>query len=1075
MPRRPLAVIDGKAAANYVPTSTWPSSPGGLDVATRLAATWSGSAGGAAGGRGAAPEGKPAPGPDLASHQAYCARWAPDLGSRRARPPAATTRRGRVVELAPLPTAGKHFVADVQAMRRRVEDTLPPDVAARNQVGPGRLRDVEFPFGCCGWHGGRTRLRVGSTVAIEALSAAASGGPTRRPRRTTAAVGGAPCSCRAGSTWSDDSVGDGATGAAGPGDGLPAGRWRRGGGVRRWASHARPPAAKLFTGRCCSGGPGASDRLRLSPEQRPAGWRRSVADPTAPCASVRPPPGSRRAIQRTLLLVLNELADAPDPTRAAGGRTTDALGDCRTCVPADEANRAGATVGTSRYVAELLGQARSTAHPRRRRAAAATRRTCSGPPPRGGPALRSARPGAAPPGAVRIAADAGLPTAEVGEALTDVVRPRRGGARRGRPYGAGPRGDADPVAVIAMGGSAARDRFRVDALFVHDPLPGPASRRPPWPERGVTELRHARAAGPDRRCRWTRRCAGGRSGPLVRTLASYRRTTGGVLAVGGAVARRWPATRRWVGVRRGSRPAALPGRRLTPAATIEIRRRRRMDAEQLPAAPTRPRTQLGRAAWSSGVDEAAAGGTARRCRGCVHPDAAGLAAARTPPVAADDTRGAEAGLAIATRARNAVVLVRGRPSAGFLGGQGPGRGAGGQLPAGPGPGPVPGRLPRATRRARAVVEHCSSTTDPGSDSGRRRGAGQPRRHHSRRAALAPRLDQAAAGAGGRRRPRPRADHGGHAEPDDRPARGDLAFSGDMLVSDELRTKPSATPATASTSPRCGRGGADHPRADWAVCHRERRSRPTGSAVRYPTFAAPYQLAQAEEASYDSCTTASNHTVKAWRRRGTLDTFDRSASGTSAAPVGGRAARWTIYRVRGADRPPGHARPERFTAPTPWSWPHRPAGSARRAAIRRAAKFVVVSLHRDGEGDALGVPAGVVTRCCGRRTSTCHRPPRPRGAPIRAGPTGGGRVRASNLLRSLALMPGGPRATPGQRIVRVTIAPDRGRYGCAGWATCRRSSRRPPMSSGWPRPSRTDQRRAAVDGRADHRRRLSRAR
>src|SRR6185312_10318398 len=57
----------------------------------------------------------------------------------------------------------EHFVADVQAMRRRVADTLPPDVAAREiKLGPGGLRDVEFAV---------QLLQLVHGRAVEALSA----------------------------------------------------------------------------------------------------------------------------------------------------------------------------------------------------------------------------------------------------------------------------------------------------------------------------------------------------------------------------------------------------------------------------------------------------------------------------------------------------------------------------------------------------------------------------------------------------------------------------------------------------------------------------------------------------------------------------------------------------------------------------------------------------------------------------------------------------------------------------------------------------------------------------------------
>src|SRR5215207_9776526 len=100
------------------------------------------------------PEGKMGPlVRTLASHEAYYRRWARTWEFQallKARPVAGDLALGAgyVRRLAPLVwTAAERedFVADVQAMRRRVEDTLPTALAAREiKLGPGGLRDVEF-------------------------------------------------------------------------------------------------------------------------------------------------------------------------------------------------------------------------------------------------------------------------------------------------------------------------------------------------------------------------------------------------------------------------------------------------------------------------------------------------------------------------------------------------------------------------------------------------------------------------------------------------------------------------------------------------------------------------------------------------------------------------------------------------------------------------------------------------------------------------------------------------------------------------------------------------------------------
>jgi glutamate-ammonia-ligase adenylyltransferase len=119
----------------------------------------------------------------LAGHQAYYEQWAstwefqallkmrpvagdPDLG------------RGYVDALWPMVwTAGDRpgFVAEVQAMRRRVEANIPPAQADRElKLGRGGLRDVEFAVQLLQMVHGRadTSLRVGGTLpALTALSA----------------------------------------------------------------------------------------------------------------------------------------------------------------------------------------------------------------------------------------------------------------------------------------------------------------------------------------------------------------------------------------------------------------------------------------------------------------------------------------------------------------------------------------------------------------------------------------------------------------------------------------------------------------------------------------------------------------------------------------------------------------------------------------------------------------------------------------------------------------------------------------------------------------------------------------
>jgi poly-gamma-glutamate synthesis protein (capsule biosynthesis protein) len=190
----------------------------------------------------------------------------------------------------------------------------------------------------------------------------------------------------------------------------------------------------------------------------------------------------------------------------------------------------------------------------------------------------------------------------------------------------------------------------------------------------------------------------------------------------------------------------------------------------------------------------------------------------------------------------------------------------------------------------------------------------------------------------------------------------LAFSGDMLVSDELRAQAARdaggsgydfTPMLAEVAPIISA-------ADWAICHQETPISADNSTLSgYPTFEAPYQLAAAEKAAgYDACTTASNHTADKGVAgiKSTVDTFDKvGIRHVGSARSAAEAARPTLYRVRGVRI--GHLAYayglNGIPAPTPWSVnlidPARIRADA--ARIRAAgAQFVVVSLHFGTEKD-----------------------------------------------------------------------------------------------------------------------------
>ncbi|MCW2671381.1 MAG: (Glutamate--ammonia-ligase) adenylyltransferase, partial [Frankiales bacterium] len=132
------------------------------------------------------PEGKSGPlVRTLASHAAYYQRWAKTWEFQallKARPVAGDLKLGQdyVDLVAPMIwSAGERpgFVAEVQAMRRRVESTLRGDTADREvKLGPGGLRDVEFSVQLLQLVHGRVDDTVRSGTTLTALEQLAAGG-----------------------------------------------------------------------------------------------------------------------------------------------------------------------------------------------------------------------------------------------------------------------------------------------------------------------------------------------------------------------------------------------------------------------------------------------------------------------------------------------------------------------------------------------------------------------------------------------------------------------------------------------------------------------------------------------------------------------------------------------------------------------------------------------------------------------------------------------------------------------------------------------------------------------------------
>jgi len=129
------------------------------------------------------PEGKQGPlVRTVESHRAYYDRWAKTWEFQallKARPIAGDDEVGAAYLAAIRPLVWRaadrdHFVEDVQAMRRRVEDHVPPaEVGRQLKLGPGGLRDIEFSMQLLQLVHGRTDERLrdrGTLAAMESLS-----------------------------------------------------------------------------------------------------------------------------------------------------------------------------------------------------------------------------------------------------------------------------------------------------------------------------------------------------------------------------------------------------------------------------------------------------------------------------------------------------------------------------------------------------------------------------------------------------------------------------------------------------------------------------------------------------------------------------------------------------------------------------------------------------------------------------------------------------------------------------------------------------------------------------------------
>jgi glutamate-ammonia-ligase adenylyltransferase len=530
----------------------------------------------------------------VASHRAYYERWAKTWEFQallKARPAAGDTRLGAeyLATVGPMVWQAAQrpdFVADVQAMRRRVLSSLPADEAGRElKLGPGGLRDIEFAVQLLQLVHGRTDEGLRMAATLEALAALAAGGyvgradaaslasayaflrrvehllQLRRLRRTHTLpedravlrqVGRALRRMRPGPGGADGGPG-GADQPDLPRRADPAAelleQWRRHAGQARQLHEKlfyRPllDAVARLPGEAARLTPAAAmARLQALGYADPAGALRHIEALSSGVSR-------KAAIQRTLLpVLLGWFADAPLPDAGllAFRQVSEALGDSpwylrllrdNTLV----AQRMARVLASSRYATGLLLRAPEAvgmladtdelalrpAEPLLAEALAAVGRH-----PQAPDAVRAVL-------AIRrrevlrtaMAWVLGLASAQDrGEALTVVAGVTVAAALEAAVAEAEQASGAPlptRMAVIAMGRFGGREMgFASDAdvMFVHDPLPGVPEEAAARAAHTVAERLRALLAtsGPDPALPID---AGlrpeGRQGPLVRTLASYR-------------------------------------------------------------------------------------------------------------------------------------------------------------------------------------------------------------------------------------------------------------------------------------------------------------------------------------------------------------------------------------------------------------------------------------------------------------------------------------------------------------------------------------------------------------------------
>ena len=657
----------------------------------------------------------------LESHLVYYRRWArtwefqallkarvvagdPDLGERylAATRPMVWTAAER-----------DNFVEDVQAMRRRVEDNIPKNEVDRElKLGPGGLRDVEFSVQLLQLVHGRADDAIRSPNTLQALAALAAGGYVARTDaaelaeayrwlrtvehrlqvhklRRTHTIPSDPVALRLL-----------ARAVGYPGDAVAAFDADR----ERYAREVRRIQQKLFYRPLLA----AVARLsatesRLLPEAAHARLEAlGFADPAGALRHLEALSSGvsrRAAIQRTLLpAMLGWFADAanPDAGLLAFRHVSDALGATPWYLRLlrDEgtaAERLARLLATSRYVTELIIRAPEGITvlgadeelvPRTRATldetlGAIVERADDWP-----NAVLAAR-GVRRHEILRIAsADllGALDVHAVGCALADVAGATiAAGLRTAERKVEAERGAELPMrmAVIAMGRLGGREQgygSDADVLFVHEPVAGASDEEAVAVAQQVAEEMRGLLAvpAPDPALRVDADLRPeGRQGPLVRSFASYA-----------AYYERWSEIWEAQALTRAAPlagdeeltsrfldlidPVRYPVEGLTDAQTKEIRRiKARVEAERLPrGADPATHTKLGSGGladveWTVQWLQLKHGGSVPALRTPTTLDAL-AAAAEAGLLAAEDATAMREAWSLATRVRNAIMLVRGR-------------------------------------------------------------------------------------------------------------------------------------------------------------------------------------------------------------------------------------------------------------------------------------------------------------------------------------------------------------------------------------------------------------------------------